>query len=143
MAAGHAEISDVGAGAAWSSPSLRLRTMRRLEVGVVALVLAVLTAVVADVEVGLAAVASVVGGVLVHATQVRAGLLVVAHGLHEAVPAPPAERLVAVPNSRLIAAGCLTGVIPAGLVALIALAVLGSSERAALLAGGSGMFVLW
>jgi hypothetical protein len=117
--------------------------MRRLEVDVVALVLAVLTVVVADVEVGLAAVASVVGGVLVHATQVRAGLLVVAHGLHEAVPAPPAERLVAVPNSRLIAAGCLTGVIPAGLVALIALAVLGSSERAALLAGGSGMFVLW
>jgi hypothetical protein len=45
--------------------------MRRLEVGVVALVLAVLTAVVSDVEMGLAAVASVVGGVLVHATQVR------------------------------------------------------------------------
>ena len=41
--------------------------MRRLEVGVVALVLAVLTAVVSDVEMGLAAVASVVGGVLVHA----------------------------------------------------------------------------
>jgi len=71
MAAGRVEISDVGAGAAWSSPSLRLRTMPRLEVGVVALVLAVLTAVVADVEVGLATVASVVGGVLVHATQVR------------------------------------------------------------------------
>ena len=75
------------------------------------------------------------------AVYVRAGLLAVAHGLHEAVPAPPEERLVVVPNGRLIAAGCLTGVIPASLVALIALAVLGSVERAVLVAGGSGMFV--
>ena len=74
------------------------------------------------------------------AVQVRAGLLAVAHGLDEAIPAPPEEALVAVPNGRLIAAGCLTGVIPVGLAALIALAVLGSSERAVLVAGGSGMF---
>jgi len=40
------------------------------------------------------------------ATHVRAGLLAVAHGLHEAVPAPPEERLVVVPTagSSLLAA---------------------------------------
>jgi hypothetical protein len=30
---------------------------------------------------------------------VQAALLAVAHGLHEAVPAPPEQRLVEVPNS--------------------------------------------
>ena len=75
------------------------------------------------------------------AVQVRAALLAVAHGLHEAVPAPPEERLVVVPNRRLIAAGCLTGVIPVSLGALVALGVLGWTEPAVLVAGGSGMFV--
>ena len=73
------------------------------------------------------------------ATHVRASLLAVAHGLHEAVPEPPEEGLVVVPNGRLVVAGCLTGAIPASLVAVIALAVLGSTDPAALLASGSGL----
>ena len=77
------------------------------------------------------------------ATVVRAGLLAVAHGLHEAVPAPPEELLTAVPNGRLIAAGCLTGAIPVSLAAVIALAVLGTTERSILVAGGSGLFAVF
>jgi putative membrane protein len=75
------------------------------------------------------------------AIRVRAGLLAVAHGLHESIPAPPEERLVVVPNVRLVAAGFLTGVIPASIIALIVLAVLGSTVRAVLVAGGGGMLV--
>jgi len=77
------------------------------------------------------------------ATVVRAGLLAVAHGLHEAVPAPPEERLVVVPNGRLFIAGCLTGAIPIGLVAVIALVVLSSAEKSVLVTGGSGLFALF
>ena len=77
------------------------------------------------------------------ATVVRAALLAVAHGLHEAVPAPPEERLAAVPNARLIAAGCLTGAIPVSFAAVIALAVLGTTERSVLVTGGSGLFALF
>ena len=77
------------------------------------------------------------------ATVVRAALLAVAHGLHEAVPAPPEELLAAVPNGRLIAAGCLTGAIPVSLVAVIALVVLATTERSVLVAGGSGLFALF
>jgi len=77
------------------------------------------------------------------ATRVRAALLAVAHGLHEAVPAPPEQRLAAVPNGRLIAAGCLTGAIPVSLAAVIALVVLGTTERSVLVTGGSGLFALF
>ena len=72
---------------------------------------------------------------------VRAGLLAVAHGVHEAAPAPPEQRLVVVPNGRLIAAACLTGAIPASLLVVIALVVVGSTEPAVLIAGGSGSIV--
>jgi putative membrane protein len=72
------------------------------------------------------------------AKRVRGGLLAVAHGLHETVLPPPEQLLVTVPNRRLIAAACLTGAIPASLLAVIALAVLSSTEPAVLVAGGSG-----
>ena len=75
------------------------------------------------------------------ASYVRAGLLAVAHGVHEAAPAPPEQRLVVVPNGRLIAAACLTGAIPASLLVVIALVVVGSTEPAVLIAGGSGSIV--
>ncbi|MGA3354441.1 MAG: PH domain-containing protein [Acidimicrobiales bacterium] len=74
---------------------------------------------------------------------VRAALLAVAHGLHEAVPAPPEERLAVVPNGRLLAAGCLTGAIPVSVGAVIAFAVLSSTERSVLVTGGSGLFALF
>jgi putative membrane protein len=77
------------------------------------------------------------------ATLVRTALLAVAHGLHEAVPAPPEQRLAVVPNGRLIAAGCLTGAIPVSLGAVIALTVLGSTERSVLVTGGSGLVAVF
>ncbi len=77
------------------------------------------------------------------ATLVRAALLAVAHGLDEAVPAPPEQRLAVVPNGRLIAAGCLTGAIPVSLGAVVALVVLGSAERSVLVTGGSGLVALF
>jgi len=59
------EITDVEAAASWYSPSPRLRTMRRLEVALGALGFAVVGVVASEVELGLAAAAGVVGGVLV------------------------------------------------------------------------------
>lgn len=72
---------------------------------------------------------------------VRAGLLAVAHGVHESAPPPPEHLLAVVPNGRLIAAACLTGAIPSSLVVVIALVVVGSTEPAVLIAGGSGSIV--
>jgi putative membrane protein len=72
------------------------------------------------------------------AIQVRAALLAVAHGLHEAVPAPPEERLVSVPNGRLIAASFLSGAVPTSLLAAAALGVVVSLEPAAVAIGSGG-----
>ncbi len=65
MAVGRVEITDVEASAAWRRPSPKLRTIRRLEVGLVAFAFAALGAVVADLDVGLTTAVAVVGGVLV------------------------------------------------------------------------------
>ena len=65
MKAGRVEISDVAAGAAWSTPSPKLRTMRRLEIATVTFVVAVLGAAAAESEAGLVAFAAVIGAVLV------------------------------------------------------------------------------
>ena len=63
MKAGRVEISDVAAGAAWSTPSPKLRTMRRLEIATVTFVVAVLGAAAAESEAGLVAFAAVIGAV--------------------------------------------------------------------------------
>ena len=75
------------------------------------------------------------------AVYVRAGLLAIAHGVHETAPPPPEQRLVAVPNERLIGAAFLTGAIPASLAAIVGLIVLGTEEPAILIAAGSGSII--
>jgi membrane protein YdbS with pleckstrin-like domain len=65
MATRRVEITDVEAAANWHRPSPKLRTMRRLEVGLVALGFAVLGGALCGIEVGLAPAAGVVGGVVV------------------------------------------------------------------------------
>jgi membrane protein YdbS with pleckstrin-like domain len=65
VATGRVEITDVEAAAGWSRPSPQLRTMRRLEVGLVAVLMAVIAAVVSGTELGPAYAAATLGGVVV------------------------------------------------------------------------------
>jgi len=64
MVANRVEISEVEAAAAWRRPSPRLRTMRRLEVGLAGLALAVVGAVIGAASAGLVAAVPSAGGVL-------------------------------------------------------------------------------
>jgi hypothetical protein len=62
---GHAEITDVEASANWLRPSPKLRTMRRIEVGLVVAVVALVAGVFGDLQLGGAAAAGLVGGAAV------------------------------------------------------------------------------
>ena len=64
VAKGRVEVTDVEASAAWYRPSAKLQALRRLEVGLVALPLAVGGAVAAVLWVGAATAGAVAGGVI-------------------------------------------------------------------------------
>jgi len=65
VASGRVEITDVEASSQWHYPSSNLRRMRRSELGVAALVVLLVSAVVSDAHLGLAVAFGVIGGVLV------------------------------------------------------------------------------